>query len=317
MKFLVTGGAGFIGSNIVEELLKRGDEVSVIDNFSTGKRENLFPFEKDITLIEGDIRSYHIVQEAVKNVDVILHQAALPSVPRSIKDPITTSEVNIGGTLNLLEAAIKADVKRFVYASSSSVYGDSPTLPKVETMMTNPMSPYAVTKLSGEKYCDVFSRIYGIETVCLRYFNVFGPRQDPGSQYSAVIPKFIRLMLNDRNPVIYGDGTQSRDFTYIANVVKANILAATKEIDKSLTVNCACNNQIDLVTLVSKLNTILGKSIEPYFENPRPGEVKHSFADINLAKEKLGYKIEVGFDEGLERTINSPINSTNTIKPIV
>jgi len=237
MKFLVTGGAGFIGSNIVEELLKRGDEVSVIDNFSTGKRENLFPFEKDITLIEGDIRSYHIVQEAVKNVDVILHQAALPSVPRSIKDPITTSEVNIGGTLNLLEAAIKADVKRFVYASSSSVYGDSPTLPKVETMMTNPMSPYAVTKLSGEKYCDVFSRIYGIETVCLRYFNVFGPRQDPGSQYSAVIPKFIRLMLNDRNPVIYGDGTQSRDFTYIANVVKANILAATKEIDKSLTVN--------------------------------------------------------------------------------
>ncbi|MCB0723931.1 MAG: SDR family oxidoreductase [Ignavibacteriae bacterium] len=305
MKVLVTGGGGFIGSNIVEELLRQGFEVNVIDNFSTGKRENLSPFEKDINLIEGDIRSYHIVQEAVNGVDVILHQAALPSVPRSIKDPITTNEVNISGTLNLLESAVKANVKRFVYASSSSVYGDSPQLPKKETMEPNPLSPYAVSKLAGEKYCQVFNRIYGIETICLRYFNVFGLRQDPTSQYSAVIPKFITLMMNDKQPVIYGDGKQSRDFTYVANVVKANLLAATKEIDGSYTLNCACHDRIDLIELVKKINAQLGKDIEPVFADARKGDVKHSFADIDLAKEKLDYEVVVNFDEGLSLTIEN------------
>lgn len=219
LNFLVTGGAGFIGSNIVEELLKRGYTVRVLDNFSTGKRENLKQFNKDIELIEGDIRSYHIVQQAVKGIDVILHQAALPSVPRSIKDPITSNEVNVVGTLNILEAAKDAGVKRVVYASSSSVYGDNPELPKHEKMMPNPLSPYAVSKLAGEKYCNVYSRLYGIETVALRYFNVFGPKQDPNSQYSAVIPLFIKAIMNDKQPTIFGDGTQSRDFTYVANVV--------------------------------------------------------------------------------------------------
>jgi nucleoside-diphosphate-sugar epimerase len=303
MRFLVTGGGGFIGSNLVEELLITGHEVVVIDNFSTGKRENLSSFEKDINLIEGDIRSYHIVQEAVKGVDIVLHQAALPSVPRSIKDPITTSEVNIGGTLNLLEAAIKSDVRRFVYASSSSIYGDNPELPKRETMAPKPLSPYAVAKLSGEKYCEVFSRIYGLQTVCLRYFNVFGKRQDPGSQYSAVIPKFIKSILNGERPTIYGDGKQSRDFTHVKNVILANILAGTKEIDESIVVNCACHEQIDLISLVSKINSSLGKDIEPLFEKDRIGDVKHSFADISLANEKLGYKPIVDFNEGLKMTI--------------
>jgi len=219
VKFLVTGGAGFIGSNIVEELLNRGCTVRVLDNFSTGKRENLKQFNKDIELIEGDIRSYHIVQQAVKGIDVILHQAALPSVPRSIKDPITSNEVNVVGTLNILEAAKENGVKRVVYASSSSVYGDNPELPKHEGMMPNPLSPYAVSKLAGEKYCNIYSRLYGIETVTLRYFNVFGPKQDPNSQYSAVIPLFIKAIMNDKQPIIFGDGTQSRDFTHVANVV--------------------------------------------------------------------------------------------------
>ena len=305
LKVLVTGGAGFIGSNIVEELLKKGHSVRVLDNFSTGKRDNLNGLEDDIHLFEGDIRSHNIVQEAVNGMDVILHQAALPSVPRSIKDPITTNDVNINGTLNLLEAAVKSSVQRFVYASSSSVYGDSPELPKKETMTPNPLSPYAVSKLAGEKYCQVFSRIYGLETIGLRYFNVFGKKQDPGSQYSAVIPKFIKSMLNDKQPIIYGDGTQSRDFTYIANVINANLLAATAEIDGSLVVNCACHDRINLIELVDRINKNIGKDIEPIFEDPRPGDVKHSFADIDLAKEKLGYEVVVDFDNGLRKTIES------------
>ncbi len=305
LNILVTGGAGFIGSNIVEALLNKGYNVRVLDNFSTGKRDNLLGYEDDIQLIEGDIRSPNIVQEAVSGIDVILHQAALPSVPRSIKDPITTNAVNISGTLNLLEAAVKSSVQRFVYASSSSVYGDSPELPKKETMNPRPLSPYAVSKLAGEKYCQVFSRIYGLETIGLRYFNVFGKRQDPGSQYSAVIPKFIKQMLNDKQPTIYGDGLQSRDFTFIANIIKANLLAATKDVKESLILNCACNERINLIELVNKINKNLDKGIEPVFENSRPGDVKHSFADIELAKEKLGYRVEVDFEEGLKQTIDS------------
>lgn len=305
LKFLVTGGAGFIGSNIVSALLKRGYQVKVLDNFSSGKRENLKDFEKDIELIEGDIRSYHIVQESLKGIDVVLHQAALPSVPRSIKDPITTNEVNINGTLNILEASVSAKVKKVVYASSSSVYGDNPQLPKHESMTPNPLSPYAVSKLSGEKYCNVFSRIYGLETISLRYFNVFGPRQDPSSQYSAVIPKFIRAIKNNEQPVIYGDGEQSRDFTYILNVVEANILAATSDFESGIAVNCAMNGQISLNELVNHINKILGKNILPRYEQPRAGDIKHSFADIHLAKEKINYVPLVSFEEGLKLTIDS------------
>ena len=303
MKILVTGGAGFIGSNIVEELLKRGEKVRVLDNFSTGKRENLSQFLEQIELIEGDIRSYHIVREAVSGVDVILHEAALPSVPRSVRDPITTNEVNVGGTLNILDAAKDAKVNRVVFASSSSVYGDTPELPKHEGMNLNPLSPYAVSKLSGEKYCKVFSTVYGLETVALRYFNVFGPRQDPSSQYSAVIPKFIMSILNDKQPVIFGDGEQSRDFTYIANVIEANILAATMSNISGIAVNCACHGRISLNELIRLLNEILGKNIQPIYKDERTGDIKHSFANISAAENHLGYKPIVDFATGLRKTI--------------
>jgi len=305
IKFLVTGGAGFIGSNLVSVLVEKGYKVKVLDNFSSGKRENLKGFENDIELIEGDIRSYHIVQESLKDVDIVLHQAALPSVPRSIKDPITSNEVNINGTLNILEASVAAKVRRVIYASSSSVYGDNPQLPKHESMMTNPLSPYAVSKLSGEKYCSVFSRIYGIETIALRYFNVFGPRQDPSSQYSAVIPKFIKAINNNEQPVIYGDGEQSRDFTYVKNVVDANILASISDCDSGIAMNCASSGQITLNELVGHINKILGKNISPVFEEPRAGDIKHSFADIHLAKSKINYTPSVSFEEGLKLTIES------------
>jgi len=305
LKFLVTGGAGFIGSNIVEELLKRSYSVRVLDNFSTGKRDNLRGFVNDIELIEGDIRSYHIVRQAVQGIDIILHQAALPSVPRSIHDPITTHEVNATGTLNILDAAKEAGVKRIVYASSSSVYGDSPELPKREDMTPNPLSPYAVSKLAGEKYCHVFSRLYGIETVILRYFNVFGSKQDPNSQYSAVIPKFIKLMTNDERPVIYGDGTQSRDFTFVSNVVEANILAALKEIETPVVMNCASNGQVTVNDLVAQINKLCKKEIKPIYEKKRPGDILHSFADIKLIEKKLSYKTKMNFRDGLQKLITS------------
>ena len=302
---MVTGGAGFIGSNIVEELLKRSYSVRVLDNFSTGKRDNLRGFDNDIELIEGDIRSYHIVRQAVQGIDIILHQAALPSVPRSIHDPITTHEVNATGTLNILDAAKEAGVKRIVYASSSSVYGDSPELPKREDMTPNPLSPYAVSKLAGEKYCHVFSRLYGIETVILRYFNVFGSKQDPNSQYSAVIPKFIKLMTNDERPVIYGDGTQSRDFTFVSNVVEANILAALKEIETPVVMNCASNGQVTVNDLVAQINKLCKKEIKPIYEKKRPGDILHSFADIKLIEKKLSYKTKMNFRDGLQKLITS------------
>lgn len=304
-KFLVTGGAGFIGSNIVSALLEKGFNVRVLDNFSSGKRENLKGFENDIELIEGDIRSYHIVQESVKDVDIVLHQAALPSVPRSIKDPITSNEVNVNGTLNILEASVAAKVNKVIYASSSSVYGDNPQLPKLETMMANPLSPYAVSKLSGEKYCSVFSRIYGLKTISLRYFNVFGPRQDPSSQYSAVIPRFIKAINNNEQPVIYGDGEQSRDFTYVKNVVDANILAAVTDCESGIAMNCAAGGQITLNQLVEYINNILGKNIKPVYKEPRAGDIKHSFADIHLAESKIGYIPSVNFEEGLKLTAKS------------
>ncbi len=303
MKYLVTGGAGFIGSNLVAELLNRGHRVRVLDNFATGRRENLLPFLDRIELIEGDLRSYHIVREAVDGMDFILHQGALPSVPRSIKDPITSNEVNVTGTLNILDAALDAGVKRVVFASSSSIYGDSPTLPKQEDMIPNPLSPYAVSKLAGEKYCQVFARIYNLHTVALRYFNVFGPRQDPNSQYSAVIPKFIKAILKDQSPTIFGDGTQSRDFTYVSNVVEANILATEADFPPGMVFNCACHERTNLNELVEKINAILGKNIKPVYADPRPGDVKHSYADIERIQKYLGYEPRVMFDEGLEKTI--------------
>ncbi len=305
MRFLVTGGAGFIGSNLIETLLHQGHSVRVLDNFSTGKRENLTGFGDAVDLIEGDIRSYHIVQKAVNEIEVVLHQAALPSVPRSIADPITTNEVNVVGTLNVLEASREAGVRRVVYASSSSVYGDNPQLPKREDMTPNPLSPYAVSKLTGEKYCQVFSKIYGLETVILRYFNVFGPRQDPNSQYSAVIPRFIRSILEGRAPVIFGDGEQSRDFTFVENVVAGNLLAATADCPNGTVMNCACHERTTLNELVHSINEILGSSVQPQYAEPRPGDIRHSFADIGLAAEAIGYTPRVDFQTGLTRTIES------------
>lgn len=304
MKCLVTGGGGFIGSNLVHALLDRGDSVRVLDNFSTGRRVNLADVADRVELVEGDIRSYHIVREAVAGVDVIFHEAALPSVPRSVKDPITTHEVGVSGTLNLLQAAKESGARRLVFASSSSVYGDTPTLPKHEEMMPSPLSPYAVSKLSCEHYCQVFFRLYGLETVALRYFNVFGPRQDPNSQYSAVIPKFISAMMRGERPVIYGDGLQSRDFTYIANVVEANLIAATTDADIAGKVfNAACHDRITLNDLVDALNEALGTSIEPIYAEPRLGDIKHSFASIDKFTSTTGYKPQVSFKEGVRNTV--------------
>jgi UDP-glucose 4-epimerase len=303
MHFLVTGGGGFIGSNIVEELLALGHNVRVLDNFSTGKRENLQPFVNDIELIEGDIRSYHVTDRAVRGTEIILHQAALPSVPRSINDPITSNEVNVVGTLNILEAARTNGVRRIVYASSSSVYGDNPVLPKVETMTPKPLSPYAVSKLAAENYCRVFAELYGIETVALRYFNVFGPRQDPNSQYSAVIPRFITAMMSGKAPTVYGDGSQSRDFTHVSNVVQANILASQEADAVGKALNCATHGQVTLNDLVARLNTILGTDISPRYSDARSGDIKHSYADITALRSATGYEPITDFATGLRQTV--------------
>ncbi|HEY68191.1 MAG TPA: SDR family oxidoreductase [Thermoflexia bacterium] len=301
--YLVTGGAGFIGSHIVEELVRRRERVRVLDNFSTGRRENLAPFLEHVELVEGDLRDLSTVRRVAEGVDYILHQAALPSVPRSIADPLTSNDSNVTGTLHLLIAARDAGVKRVVYASSSSVYGDNPTLPKREDMSPAPKSPYAVSKLAGEYYCRVFAQAYGLETVCLRYFNVFGPRQDPASQYAAVIPKFITALLRDEPPTIYGDGHQSRDFTYVSNVVRANLLAATAPDVSGRVFNVACGERYTVLDLVAVLTEILGTHITPVHTAPRPGDVRHSLADITAAREALGYRVEVNFHEGLRRTV--------------
>lgn len=303
--YLVTGGAGFIGSNLVEALLKRGEQVRVLDNFSTGRRENLNPFRGQFELLEGDICDYQTVQQAVAGVEYVLHQAALPSVPRSIKDPLASNAVIVGGTLNILQAAREAGVKRLVYASSSSVYGDNPALPKQESMTPNPLSPYAVAKLAAEQYCRLFYPLYGFETVALRYFNVFGPRQDPTSQYSAVIPKFITALLHDQPITIHGDGTQSRDFTYIANVVQANLRACTAPAAPGQAFNIACGERYSLLQLVDTLAGLTGKSPQIQHVERRAGDVPHSLADISRAKECLGYNPLVTLSIGLQMTIDS------------
>jgi nucleoside-diphosphate-sugar epimerase len=305
-RYLVTGGAGFIGSNLVEELLKRGHAVRVLDNFSTGKRENLTAFIADIELVEGDLTNPADVQRAAGGIDVVLHQGAIPSVPRSIEDPISSNKANVTGTLNLLVAARDAGVRRVVYASSSSIYGDQAVdRPKVETMLPMPISPYAVDKLSGEHYCQVFHAAYGLETVALRYFNVFGPRQDPASTYAAVIPKFITALLRGDAPTIFGDGEQTRDFTYVGNVVEGNLLAAAAPAEKAAgqVMNLATGDQTSLNDLVTLLREFTGRDIAPVYLDPRPGDIKHSLADVSKAGERLGYETIVPFHEGLQRTV--------------
>jgi UDP-glucose 4-epimerase len=316
MKYLVTGGAGFIGSNIVLELIKRGEQVRVLDNFSTGFKANLSKAEGSIEIIDGDLREFWIVREAVEGIDYILHQAALPSVPRSVKNPLTSNEVNITGTLNLLEAARQAGVRRFVAASSSSVYGDTPVLPKHEEMGTNPLSPYAVTKLANEEYCRIFYHLYGLETVCLRYFNIFGPRQDPASQYSAVIPKFITALQSEKAPVVYGDGEHTRDFTFVANAVEANLLATISESAPGNIYNIACGGQFSLNNLLDLLREIIGVDTAAQYDPPRKGDILHSYADIAKAEKELGYKPVVGFKEGLKRTVDWFSNTRNSQTPV-
>jgi len=300
--FLVTGGAGFIGSNITRALVARGDRVRVFDNFLTGRPENLADLP-DVEVVRGDLRDLGGLRTVMAGVDCVLHQAALPAVPRSIRDPAASNESNVTGTLNVLLAARDAGVRRVVCASSSSVYGDTPTLPKVETMAPSPLSPYAVTKLAGEHYCSVFNRLFGAEAAALRYFNVFGPYQDPASEYAAVIPLFITAMSRGEQPFVEGDGTQSRDFTFVDNVVRANLLAAEAKGIGGEVFNIACGQAYTLLQLIAALNRILRTDLRPRFGEPRPGDVKHSQADVTKAKRMLGYEPTVSFEEGLERAV--------------
>ncbi|MDD5291773.1 MAG: SDR family oxidoreductase [Candidatus Omnitrophica bacterium] len=304
-KFLVTGGAGFIGSNITDRLLKEGNFVRVLDNFSSGKRENLtFAIKhKNFELIKGDIRNYSTCLKAVKGVKYILHQAALRSVPKSMGNPYVYNDVNINGTLNLLKASYENKVKRFVFASSSSIYGETDVFPEKETFIPELISPYALTKLAGEYYCRIFSMNYKLETVSLRYFNVYGPRQGLDDEYAVVVPKFITCMLNGQQPPIHGTGKQSRDFTYIDNVVDANILAATKNGIKCEVLNIANNKDHTILDLVRILNKIMAKNIKPKFTPIRLGDVLRTFADISKARKTIGYKPRVGFEAGLRLTV--------------
>jgi len=303
--YLVTGGAGFIGSHIVDALLQRGDQVRVLDNLATGKRENLAHCLDRIEFIEGDIRDLDTCHAACAGIDSVLHQAALGSVPRSIADPLTTHEVNVTGMVKMLLAARDAGVRRFIYAASSSTYGDHPGLPKVEERIGNPLSPYAVTKYADELYARVFGRCYGVETVGLRYFNVFGPRQDPYSQYAAVIPLFVSALLQGRAPVINGDGEQTRDFTFVENAVAANLLACTASAEVVGEVfNVACGERTSLNHLYGRLQELLGTAIPSEYGPARPGDVRDSLADISKAQRLFGYRGAVKFDEGLRRSID-------------
>lgn len=304
-RVLVTGGAGFIGSNLADELIKRGAKVRIVDNFLTGFRENLDEISGDFDFIEADIADAQAMRKAVEDVEVVFHQAALPSVPRSVDNPLETHNACVNGTFNILNAAREAGVKRVIYAASSSAYGDQQTLPKVETMRPEPLSPYAAAKLAGELYCTVFSQVYGLETFALRYFNVFGPRQNPSSQYSGVISRFIDAFMKGGTPVIYGDGLQSRDFTYIANVVDANIKAAEATSGIGEVMNVANGERVSLLELVDVLKQVTGRTeVEVDFQPERTGDVKHSQADNARAKEWLGYEKLVGLDEGIRRTID-------------
>ena len=301
-RVLVTGGAGFIGSNLVHALLERGDEVRVLDNFATGNRANLTGLEDDVEVVEGELRSYERVHNAVRGVELVFHQGALPSVPRSVQDPLTTSAVTIEGTLNVLLAARDEGVRRVVFASSSSVYGNGGTLPRSEGQQPDPISPYAVAKLAAERYCVSFHRVYGLETVALRYFNVFGPRQDPNSQYAAVVPRFIAAVDAGRAVTIHGDGSQSRDFTYVANVVEANLLAADADDAGGHVLNIATGRQATVNELADAIGEALGRPVEKEFLPARTGDVRDSWADISEAADVLGYEPSVSLGEGLRLT---------------
>jgi nucleoside-diphosphate-sugar epimerase len=302
MRYVVTGGAGFIGSNTVEELVRRGHSVVVLDDFSAGKEENLAEIRNKITLIKGTITDIEVVRKAMHEAEYVLHFAARTSVPRSVKDPIETNRINIDGTLNVLVAARDAKVKRLVFAASSSAYGETPTLPKAESMQPQPISPYGVTKLVGELYAQTFGRCYGIENVSLRYFNIFGPRQDPSSPYSGVLAKFCTAYLEDTQPVIFGDGEQTRDFTYVENAVQANLLACEAPNVSGRVFNIGTGVRFSLNQTVELLSKISGKRLEVKYDPPREGDIRDSLADITQAREMLGYNPQVGFEEGLRRT---------------
>jgi nucleoside-diphosphate-sugar epimerase len=302
-KFLVTGGAGFIGSNICKKLVSQGCFVRVVDNLLTGKKGNLADIADKIEFIEADMGDEKIARTCMKGIDFCLHQGALPSVPRSVDDPAATHRHCLDATFTLLLAARDAGIKRFVYASSSSIYGDAPTLPKVESMSPQPLSPYAAAKLAGEYYAEVFYKVYGLETISLRYFNVFGPHQDPTSQYAAAIPAFVTAILKNKPPTVYGDGLQSRDFTYVDNVVDANLLAARVEHTAGQVVNIACGQAVTVNEVIDIINELLGKDIKPVYDAPRSGDVKYSLADITLAKKLIGFKPKISFRRGLEKAI--------------
>jgi len=304
MQVLVTGGGGFIGSHLAEHMLELGHRVLILDNFATGRRSNVAALDGEVELIEGDIQSYERVNKAVAGCEIVFHLAALPSVPRSVQDPLTSNATNVIGTLNVLLAARDQGVRRVVLASSSSVYGSGTgTTPKQEDKPTTPISPYATAKLAGEGYARSFHGVYGLETVALRYFNVFGPRQDPTSQYAAVVPNFIDALIAGHSPVIFGDGEQSRDFTYVSNVVHANVLAMDAPGVAGKVYNVACGERVTLNRLVGELRTLLGSEVDCVYAAPRPGDIKHSVADLSLARGELGYDPSVRLREGLERTI--------------
>lgn len=305
-KYLITGGAGFIGSNIVKKVLEQGDFVRVADDFSTGRRENVEEFltNPNFELIEGDLTDFEVVKKAVKGMDFVFHQAAVPSVQRSVEDPLKSNNANVNGTLNMLIASRDEKIKRFIYAASSSVYGDNPDLPKKESFPPMPISPYALTKYAGERYCQIFWKIFGLPTICLRYFNVFGPKQNPKSQYAAVIPNFIIAALTGQKPRIYGDGTQSRDFTFIDNVVEANLLAVKAENGFGEVFNIACNEETSLNNLLLMIGGIVGEEIMAEYDTARVGDVPHSRADISKAEKVLGYKPKIKIVDGLKKTID-------------
>ncbi len=304
-RVLITGGGGFIGSNLARRLLERGDQVRVLDNFSTGNRRNLADVVDEIEVVEGDLRSYERVHNATRGVEVVFHQGALPSVPRSVQDPLTTGAVNVEGTLNVLLAARDEGVRRVVFASSSSVYGNTGTLPRVETQFPDPISPYAVSKLASERYCVSFARVYGLETVTLRYFNVFGPRQDPTSQYAAVVPRFIAAVEAGEAVPIYGDGEQSRDFTYIENVLEANVRAAEAAEASGHVINVATGEPRSVNALAATIGDVLGKGVEKEYLPPRTGDVRDSWADVGEARRLLGWEPRIGLEEGLRLTADA------------
>jgi nucleoside-diphosphate-sugar epimerase len=304
VKVLVTGGGGFIGSHMVDRLLVDGHDVRVLDNFATGSRENLVDVRSDIELVEGDIQSYERVSNAVRGCEIVVHEAALPSVPRSVQDPLTSNATNVTGTLNVLLASRDAGVERVVYASSSSIYGVNPELPKHEALLPQPISPYAVAKLAGEGFCRSFWAVFGLETVALRYFNVFGPRQDPLSQYAAVIPNFITALMDGRPPRVFGDGQQSRDFTYVGNVVEGNVSAMHAEAVGGKVFNVAAGQRTSLNELLQTLERLTGRHVDPSYEEPRPGDVRHSQADISAAERELGFRPEVSVEDGLRLTLD-------------